>query len=150
MLRQMNDLPDCRVMFTQIKVDRPAIEAPNGDGTPLQAELVDSSPSRAAGILIFGALATPIIVAVWIYWGTGWGLVAWASALPLTLVPWGIDATRRTLQQRSLRRRRASGMAEAARRGARARGRPRDTPPGERSPGEPVRGRGSRTSAGTG
>ena len=111
---------------------------------------MDSSPSRAAGILIFGSLATPIIVAVWIYWGTGWGLVAWASALPLTLVPWGIDATRRTLQQRSLRRRRARGMAEAARRGARARGRPRDTAPGERSPGEPVRGRGSRTSAGTG
>ena len=111
---------------------------------------MDSSPSRAAGILIFGALATPVIAAVWIYWGTGWGLVAWASSLPLALVPWGVDATRRTLQQRSLRRRRARGTAEAATRGARARGRPRDNPPGERSPEEPVRGRRSGTSAGTG
>jgi len=111
---------------------------------------VDSSPSRAAGILIFGALATPVIAAVWIYWGTGWGLIAWACSLPLALVPWGVDATRRTLQQRSLGRRRARGMAEAASRGARARGRPRDTPPGERSPGQPVRGRRSGTSTGTG
>src|SRR5204862_4748235 len=78
-------------------------DAPNGDGTPLQAEIVDSSPSRAAGILIFGALATPVIAAVWIYWGAGWGLVAWACSLPLALVPWGIDATRRTLAQRSRR-----------------------------------------------
>src|SRR5215470_14066473 len=123
--------------------------APNGDGTPLQAKLVDSSPSRAAGILIFGALATPVIAAVWIYWGTGWGVVAWASSLPLALVPWGIDATRRTWQQRSLRRRRARGMAEAASRGARARVRLRDASHGERPPADPVRGTRSRTSAGT-
>ena len=111
---------------------------------------MDSSPSRAAGILIFGALATPVIAAVWIYWGTGWGLVAWACSLPLALVPWGIDATRRTLQQRSLKRRRARGTAEAVTRTSLGRGRPRDILPGERSPGEPVRGKPSGRSAGTG
>ena len=108
---------------------------------------MDSSPSRAAGILIFGALATPVIAAVWIYWGTGWGLIAWACSLPLALVPWGIDATRRTLQQRSLKRRRARGTVEAATRASLGRGRPL---PGERSSGEPVRDRRSGRSAGTG
>ena len=132
----------------KLKLIERRFDAPNGNGIPLQAEIVDSSPLRAAGILIFGALATPVIAAVWIYWGAGWGLVAWASSLPLALIPWGIDATRRTLAQRSRRRRRATrGTAAAA---TRARGRPRKNSAGNRLPGEPVRSRRSGSSAGTG
>jgi hypothetical protein len=95
--------------------------------------IVDSSPSRAAGILVFGALSTPIIVAVWAYWGTTWGLVAWGAALPLALVPWGIDATRRTIARQSSRRRPAGlEAAGSATRGASAHRRPRAGATGER------------------
>ena len=68
---------------------------------------MDSSPSRAAGILVFGALSTPIVAVVWVYLGTTWGLVAWGAALPLALVPWGIDAARQSLKRQSRERRRA-------------------------------------------
>ena len=74
---------------------------------------MDSFPSRAAGILVFGALSTPIIAVVWLYWGTGWGLVAWASALPLALIPWAVDEIRRALDRRARLRRRLAPAAYA-------------------------------------
>ena len=99
---------------------------------------MDSSPSRAAGILVFGALSTPIIAVVWVYWGTTWGLVAWGAALPLALVPWGIDATRRSLGRLQSRERRLGGQAVAgsAMRGAAAHRRTQAGAATERSPAE--------------
>ena len=109
---------------------------------------MDGFPSRAAGILVFGALSTPIIVAVWLYWGTGWGLVAWAVALPLALVPWGVDATRRTIARRSQKSRRvARGSAVRA---TQAQRRARGGAPSERAPAEPRRGERPGSSAETG
>ena len=102
---------------------------------------MDSSPSRAAGILVFGALATPIIVVVWLYWGTGWGLVAWAACLPLALVPWGFDATRRTIAGRSRKHRRAArGAVGSALRTTQAHRQALGGALSERSPAEPRRG----------